>query len=54
MDRILANGISVGRISVGVISADRISVGCREGGRRGRKRLALVVTTRLGSVEVEL
>jgi len=32
----------------------RISAGCGEGWRRGRKRLALVFTTWLGGAEVEL
>ena len=41
-------------ISVDRIFVNRISASYREGGRRGRKRLALVVTTRLGSAEVEL
>ena len=36
------------------ISVDGISASYREGGRRRRKRLVLVVTTRLVSIEVEL
>ena len=45
-DRISANGISADGISADGISADGISAGCGEGRRRGRKRSALVVTTR--------
>ena len=51
----LADGISAGisaRISARISAG--ISAGYREGWRRRRKRLALVLTARLGGAEVEL